>query len=221
MSPPQGLTEPQVLTVARGLLAELARVHDAGGVSGALGPATVLVDEGGAVRLVGGQVDPVYASPEVLAGQLPTVRSDLYSAGAVLAHLFRGEPTVPPMVTDLDPGIAWLLGPVLAADPGARPGSAAAMRRCWMATSRLRDADRLEFAGYMALQSVRGHAFRRAWEGVAGRGRSVSVQRNFTAGVMVNNMPRLAQRLRSDAVANVSVPGTVSVHRRPTGVVLA
>ena len=127
MSPPQGLTEPQVLTVARGLLAELARVHDAGGVSGALGPATVLVDEGGAVRLVGGQVDPVYASPEVLAGQPPTVRSDLYSAGAVLAHLFRGEPTVPPMVTDLDPGIAWLLGPVLAADPGARPGSAAAM----------------------------------------------------------------------------------------------
>lgn len=127
MSAPRGLTEPQVLTVARGLLAELSRVHDAGGVSGAVGPGTVLVDESGAVRLVEGPVDHAYASPEVLAGQPPTVRSDLYSAGAVLAQLFRGEPTVPPTVADLDPGIAWLLGPVLASEPEARPGSAAAM----------------------------------------------------------------------------------------------
>ncbi len=127
MSAPRSLTEPQVLTVARGLLAELARVHDAGGVSGAVGPGTILIDESGAVRLVDGPADHAYASPEVLAGQPPTVRSDLYSAGAVLAHLFRGHPTVPPTVADLDAGIGWLLGPVLAAEAEARPGSAATM----------------------------------------------------------------------------------------------
>jgi hypothetical protein len=127
MSAPGGLTEAQVLSLARGLLTELARVHEAGGVSGAVGPATVLVDEGGAVRLVDGPADQAYTSPEVLTGQPPTARSDLYSAGALLAHLFRGAPTLPPTVADLDPGIAWLLGPVLAADPDARPGSAAAM----------------------------------------------------------------------------------------------
>ena len=54
-----------------------------------------------------------------------------------------------------------------------------------------RDADRLEFAGYMALQSVRGHAFRQAWEEMLAEERA-SMGRNFTAGVMVNNMPRLA-----------------------------
>lgn len=127
MSAPGGLTEAQVLSVARGLLTELARVHEAGGVSGAVGPATVLVGDGGVVHLVDGPADHAYASPEVLTGQPPTARSDLYSAGALLAHLFRGTPTLPPTVADLDPGVAWLLGPVLAADPAARPGSAAAM----------------------------------------------------------------------------------------------
>ncbi|MDZ5623603.1 hypothetical protein SFC88_22440 [Nocardioides sp. HM23] len=127
MSTARGLTEPQVLAVGRGLLTELARLHEAGGVSGAVGPATVLVNDDGAVRLVDGPADRAYASPEVLTGQPPTARSDLYSAGALLAHLFRGEPTLPPSVADLDPGVAWLLGPVLAADPATRPGSAAAM----------------------------------------------------------------------------------------------
>jgi hypothetical protein len=127
MSAPGGLTEAQVLSVARGLLTELARLHESGGVSGAVGPGTVLVDAEGGVRLVDGPADQAYASPEVLTGQPPTARSDLYSAGALLAHLFRGAPTLPPTVADLDPGVAWLLGPVLAADPEARPGSAAAM----------------------------------------------------------------------------------------------
>jgi len=127
MDAPRGLTEPQVLAVARALLTELAALHAAGRVSGAVGPATVMVGEDGAVRIVDGPVDQAYASPEVLTGQPATVRSDLYSAGALLAHLFRGAPTLPPSVAGLDPGIAWLLGPVLAADPEARPGSAAAM----------------------------------------------------------------------------------------------
>lgn len=127
MSDPGRLTEPQVLAVARGLLTELARLHETGAVSGVVGPATVLVDETGAVRVVDGPADQAYASPEVLTGQPATVRSDLYSAGALLAHLFRGRPTLPPTVADLDPGVAWLLGPVLTADAGARPASAAAM----------------------------------------------------------------------------------------------
>ena len=53
-----------------------------------------------------------------------------------------------------------------------------------------RDRDRLEFAGYMALQSVRGHAFRRAWEQMLAE-EGAAAHRNFTAKVMVDNMPRL------------------------------
>ena len=127
MSAPRGLTEAQVLVVGRGLLTELARLHETGAVNGAIGPSTVLVDGRGGVRLVPGPADHAYASPEVLSGQPPTMRSDLYSAGALLAHLFRGEHRWPPTAADLDPGVAWLLGPVLAAEPEARPRSASAM----------------------------------------------------------------------------------------------
>jgi hypothetical protein len=122
-----GLSDQQVLTIARGLLEELARLHDAGSVSGAVGPSTVLVDDEGGVHLVQGPIDQAYASPEVIMGQPPTARSDLYSAAALLAHLFRGGPTLPPTVADLDPGVAWLLGPVLTPDPASRPGSAGDM----------------------------------------------------------------------------------------------
>ena len=121
------LSEQQVLAIGRALLTELARLHQAGRVSGAVGPATVLVDERGEVQIAPGPPDHAYASPEVLRGQPPTERSDLYSAGALLAHLFRGAPTLPPTAADLDPGIGWLLGPVLEPDPAARPASAAAM----------------------------------------------------------------------------------------------
>ncbi len=127
MSAPRGLTEAQVLVVGRSLLTELARLHETGAVNGAIGPSTVLVDGRGGVRLVPGPADHAYASPEVLSGQPPTMRSDLYSAGALLAHLFRGEPRWPPTAADLDPGVARLLGPVLAAEPEARPRSASAM----------------------------------------------------------------------------------------------
>src|SRR5687767_6706830 len=100
-----GMSEQQVLAVGRALLTELARLHGSGRVSGAVGPATVLVDEQGVVHLVDGPPDQAYASPEVLTGQPATERSDLYSAGALLAHLFRGSPTLPPTAADLDPGI--------------------------------------------------------------------------------------------------------------------
>ncbi|KAA1418758.1 hypothetical protein F0U44_09715 [Nocardioides humilatus] len=128
MTASAGLSDEQVLAIGRGLLTELARLHEAGGVCGAVGASSVLVDEAGGVHLAqGAAIDPGYASPEVLSGQPPTVRSDLYSAAALLAHLFRGAPSLPPRVDDLDPGVAWLLGPVLVPDPAHRPGSAADM----------------------------------------------------------------------------------------------
>ncbi len=123
MTAPGGVSEQQVLAVGRGLLTELARLHEAGRVSGVVGPSTVLVDADGSVRLVeGGAPDQAYASPEVLSGQPPTTRSDLYSAAAVLAHLFRGAATLPPTVADLDPGSR------LAARSGPRDRSGGATR---------------------------------------------------------------------------------------------
>lgn len=127
MSASTGLSEPQKLTVGRALLTELAGWHGAGRVHGAIGPATVLVDDAGVLTLVDGPVDQAYAGPEVLSGQPATPASDLYSAAALMAHLFRGAPTLPPSVAALDAGVAWLLGPVLTADPTTRPSSAAGM----------------------------------------------------------------------------------------------
>src|SRR5690349_19763649 len=115
-TPAGGLSEQQVLAIGRALLGELAALHAAGRVSGAVGPATVLVDDTGAVRLVEGPVDQAYVAPELLTGEPATPGSDLYSAAALMAHLFRGSPTLPPTAADLDPGIGWLLGPVLTAD---------------------------------------------------------------------------------------------------------
>ena len=57
-----------------------------------------------------------------------------------------------------------------------------------------RDADRLEFAGFLALQIVRGEMFRVAWERLVATARAVPL-RNFTMHAMVRDLPQLANVL--------------------------
>lgn len=53
------------------------------------------------------------------------------------------------------------------------------------------DAERLEFCGFLALQTVRGPDLRVRWEEAA-RQEGAVPHRNFTMAVALNNMPRLA-----------------------------
>jgi hypothetical protein len=54
--------------------------------------------------------------------------------------------------------------------------------------------DRLEFAGFLALQTVRGEMFRAAWEGVA-REAGVRPSRNATIRQMLDHLPQLVNVL--------------------------
>jgi tRNA A-37 threonylcarbamoyl transferase component Bud32 len=111
------------------------------------GLASVLADEGGQ-SVTREALTPAYASPESFHGQEPTATADLYSLTATLYALLAGRPprfppdgTSPSLATllwlhdkpvDDIPGVPAELMAVLrgslAADPSARPQSAAALR---------------------------------------------------------------------------------------------
>lgn len=81
------------LAFGRRMIDALASLHRAGFVHGALSPDSVLLDN--AMGPVLGELGTVsrrepFAAPEVCRGEVPTVRSDVYSAGRVLLELLKG-----------------------------------------------------------------------------------------------------------------------------------
>ena len=91
----------------------LAAVHGAGLVHGDVKAQNVMREQGGRIVLMdfgagraqgtdatGVAGTPMYLAPEVLAGEPPTPRSDLYSLGVLLFHLLTGE--YPRTGADLD-----------------------------------------------------------------------------------------------------------------------
>jgi hypothetical protein len=93
--------------LVRAVAATLDGVHTLGLVHGCLCPANILLDddlspvvaEVGAVPVHalaerGGEAEmyEAYAAPEILRGEAPTARSDVYSLGRLLDELTRGEP---------------------------------------------------------------------------------------------------------------------------------
>jgi predicted Ser/Thr protein kinase len=151
-------TDAEIVALFRELLARVERLHAAGIVHGDLKPANLMVDAAGQPRIldlgiatmVGDQRKGFrgtlgYAAPEVLQGDTPTPRSDLYGLGAVLYRCLAQrdpfEATDPsalaylPMVSLPIPPATWRPGlsrrlehvvlTLLARDPARRLASAA------------------------------------------------------------------------------------------------
>ena len=154
------LPADKAVEIARQVCAGLAAAHNRGVLHRDLKPANVMIDEHGNARLTdfgiaslaeeirGEEVragTPAYMSPEQLAGEELTTKSDIYSLGLVLYEIFTGKkafdaptlgklldlrksdttPTTPSsLVQNIDPLVERVILRCLEKDPDARPESA-------------------------------------------------------------------------------------------------
>jgi serine/threonine-protein kinase len=139
------LSERRAVEFGRQVCHGLHAIHNASVIHRDLKPANILLDGASRVKITdfGIAIDAAeqtprqamtlqYTAPEVLAGQRPTKRSDLYSLGVVLYELFTGgrfERNDPqseeiPIPADVHPDIQRLLRDCLATSPAKRPQSA-------------------------------------------------------------------------------------------------
>ena len=148
--------------IAREIAAGLGAIHERGVIHRDLKPANIMIDGRGSARITDfglAQLQtekddpdlitgtPLYMAPECLAGESPTVQSDLYSVGLILYELFTGKrafegktlneimrqrreatPVTPSQWrSDIDPAAERAIMRCLEPDPGRRPRSAAAL----------------------------------------------------------------------------------------------
>ena len=131
------------MAIAVGAIEGLSHAHSLGVVHGAVHPRSVLVDFHGGVKLadfglawalaaaaVAGKNPALYAglrgfvAPEMALGQVPTERSDVFAAGALLGCLWSGQApsgAAAAMSGDAPPRLIHLVERMLAVDPLARP----------------------------------------------------------------------------------------------------
>jgi serine/threonine protein kinase len=151
------------LAIAKGICNGLAAAHRIGVLHRDLKPENVMVGEDGQPRLMdfgiavesGGFVPqgetvpgtPQFLAPELLQGEAPTVRTDVYAMGVVLFEMFTGRvpiddddtarlvrrivrempPTVASLRPDLPRDLAAILDRAIAKDPEARFPDASAL----------------------------------------------------------------------------------------------
>ncbi|MEO8347893.1 MAG: protein kinase [Acidobacteriota bacterium] len=151
------------LAIAKGICNGLAAAHRIGVLHRDLKPENVMVSEDGKPRLMdfgiavetGGFVPsgetvpgtPQFLAPELLQGESPSVRTDVYAMGVVLYEMFTGRvpidddntarlvrrivretlPLVSTLRPDLPPELAGILDRSVAKDPAARFADAAAL----------------------------------------------------------------------------------------------
>jgi len=146
--------------ISRKICAGLAAAHDKGVLHRDLKPANVMLDGRGEVLItdfglagVAHEIEdvrsgtPAYMSPEQLAGEEVTIKSDIYSLGLLLYEVFTGKaafdgrtleeivrvrrdktPSRPSsLVKDLDPAVEKVILHCLESDPKHRPASALAV----------------------------------------------------------------------------------------------
>lgn len=164
-----GLTDGETIAVAGRIATALAAAHEAGLVHGSLDPGCVLIDGGEGLMQVDGfgaasgsagsagsagssRGDRVpgsgspYLAPELLAGDEPDARTDLYALGCIMMTMLTGGPppagaaatsgdevgTAPrtgapwpsDAKPDVDPALNGLVHDLLAGSPNRRPTSA-------------------------------------------------------------------------------------------------
>jgi serine/threonine protein kinase len=129
------------LAVGLGAIEGLSHAHSLGVVHGAVHPQSVLVDFHGGVKLADFGLAWAlaaaavasknlalltglrgYLAPEVALGEAPSVRSDVFGAGALLYCLWTGAPPAgAPDAADAPPALARVFERALAVDPAGRP----------------------------------------------------------------------------------------------------
>ena len=151
------------LAIAKGICNGLAAAHRIGVLHRDLKPENVMVGEDGQPRLMdfgiavetggfvpqGGTVPgtPQFLAPELLQGESPTVRTDVYAMGVLLYEMFTGRvpidddntarlvrrivrevpPSVRSLRPDMPPDLAGILDRAIAKDPEARFADATAL----------------------------------------------------------------------------------------------
>ena len=151
------------LAIAKGICNGLAAAHRIGVLHRDLKPENVMVGEDGKPRLMdfgiavetGGFVPqgetvpgtPQFLAPELLQGESPTVRTDVYAMGVLLYEMFTGRvpidddntarlvrrivrevpPSVRTLRPDMPPDLANILDRAIAKDPEARFADASAL----------------------------------------------------------------------------------------------
>ena len=154
------LPSDKAAEIARKICAGLAAAHSKGVLHRDLKPANIMLDGRGEILIMDFGLagvtheiqdlcsgTPAYMSPEQLAGQDLTERSDIYSLGLVLYEIFTGKPafdgrtldeivrlrgeTAPSrpraLVKDLDPTVERIILSCLQSDAANRPESALAV----------------------------------------------------------------------------------------------
>jgi eukaryotic-like serine/threonine-protein kinase len=129
-SPGVQLAVQQGLGVVHGALEGLADAHRHGVVHGTVSPRTIMVDLAGTAKLIEfgawlGHPDAAgigaYASPEAFAGENLAATADVYSAGAVISELLRGQAAADPeRAAQVTSDIRPVLDRAMSADPSAR-----------------------------------------------------------------------------------------------------
>ena len=147
------LPQDKAIEIARQLCAALAAAHDKGVIHRDLKPANIMLDGRGNVRITDfgiagiatqirdfGSGTPDYMSPEQLAGEEVTPRSDIYALGIVLCELLTGKRPprkhFAPVTAELDAEVEPVIRRCLDPDPQMRAdfhisrlGGSAARRR--------------------------------------------------------------------------------------------
>jgi len=160
------LPPEKVSDIGQQVLSGLAAAHAQGVLHRDLRPASILIDQYGAVCITDFAIgiptgiedaNPdalVYMAPEQLSRGTPlSERTDLYAVGVVLYELLVGEPPPRSALTsadlpsrrigEVDPRLENAIVEAMSSNPSRRPASAAAMRAALEARPRARVAPRL------------------------------------------------------------------------------
>src|SRR5690242_9881165 len=116
----------EALRVAMNLAEALRQLHDEGKIHGSLTPDLIDLGTGGLeITPWEGKPDITpYSAPEVIEGQTPDARADIFAFGAIVFEMstgrraFEGKWDTPP--TSRSPALDRILAPCMAKDPAKR-----------------------------------------------------------------------------------------------------